>query len=78
MGTHIHCVHFRKGFVLSLNTQVLKYSVPQVSPGRPVVNNSPSEAGNVGSIPGQGAKIPHASWPKKPKHKTEAILSQIQ
>ena len=24
--------------------------------------------------PGQGAKIPHASRPKKPKHKTEAIL----
>ena len=28
-----------------------------------------SNAGGVGSIPGQGAKIPYASWPKKPKHK---------
>ena len=24
----------------------------------------PSNAGGAGSIPGQGAKIPHATWPK--------------
>ena len=36
----------------------------------------PYNAGDVGSILGWGAEIPHASWPKKknPKHKTEAIL----
>ena len=28
----------------------------------------------VGSIPGQGSKIPHASGPIKPKRETEAIL----
>ena len=33
-------------------------------PGGPVVKTSPSNARGVGSIPGQGAKIPHASWPK--------------
>ena len=33
-------------------------------PGGPVVKSSPSNAGGAGSIPGQGAKIPHASWPK--------------
>ena len=41
-------------------------------PGCPVVKTPPSEAGGcwfTGSIPGQGAKIPHASWPKKTKHK---------
>ena len=43
-------------------------------PGGPVVKTSPSNAGGVGSIPGRGAKIPHASRPKKPKRKTEAIL----
>ena len=43
-------------------------------PGGPVVKTSPSNAGDTGSIPGQGAKIAHASQPKKPKHKTEAIL----
>ena len=44
-------------------------------PGGPVVKTSPSHAGGVGSIPGRGAKIPHASpRAEKPKHKTEAIL----
>ena len=43
-------------------------------PGNPVVKTSPSNAGGAGSIPGLGAKIPHALGPKKPKHKTEAIL----
>ena len=38
------------------------------------LKTSPSNTGGAGLIPGQGAKIPHASWPKKPKYKTEAIL----
>ena len=29
-----------------------------------MVKTSPSNAGGVGLIPGQGAKIPHALWPK--------------
>ena len=29
-------------------------------PGGPVVRNPPYNAGDVGSIPGQGTKIPHA------------------
>ena len=33
-------------------------------PGSPVVKTSPSNAGGAGSIPGQGTKIPQASWPK--------------
>ena len=33
-------------------------------PGSPVVKTSPSSAGGAGSIPGWGAKISHASWPK--------------
>ena len=33
-------------------------------PGGLVVKTSPSNAGGAGSIPGQGVKIPHASWPK--------------
>ena len=31
-----------------------------------MVKNLPSKAGGAGLIPGQGAKIPHASQPKKP------------
>ena len=33
-----------------------------------------SNAGGGSSIPGQGAKLLHALWPKKPKHKTEEML----
>ena len=43
-------------------------------PRGPVVKTSPSNAGGVGSTPGQGAQIPHASMAKTKKHKTEAIL----
>ena len=43
-------------------------------PGGPVVKTSPSNADGPGSIPGQRAKIPHASWPKKPRHRAEAML----
>ena len=38
-------------------------------PGCPVVKTSPSNAVGVGSIPGWGAKIPHASWPKEKKNR---------
>ena len=34
-------------------------------PGGPVGKMSPSSAGGMGSIPGQGTKTPHTSWPKK-------------
>ena len=37
-------------------------------PGCPVVKTSPSNAGGAGSIPGRGAKIPHALWPKNQKN----------
>ena len=30
----------------------------------PVIKISSSNTGDAGSIPGQGAKIPYASWPK--------------
>ena len=44
------------------------------SPGDPVVKTSPSDAGSVDSIPGQGGKTPQDLEPKKPKHRTETIL----
>ena len=34
-------------------------------PGGPFVGTSPFTVGGVGSIPGQGAKIPQALWPKR-------------
>ena len=35
-------------------------------PGEPVVETSSSNAEGEGLIPGWGARIPHASWSKKP------------
>ena len=43
---------------------VLKCHTNWDFPGGPVVKTLPSSAGGVGLIPGQGAKIPQASWPK--------------
>ena len=33
-------------------------------PGSPVVKTLPSNAGDVGSVSGWGAKTPHAMWPQ--------------
>ena len=35
-------------------------------PGGPVGKNPPSNAGDTGSIPGQGTKIPHSTGQKSP------------
>ena len=45
-------------------------------PGGSLVETLPFNAGSVGSIPGLGTKIPHASWPKYQKHETETIWKQ--
>ena len=42
--------------------------------GGPVVGATPSKAGGAGSVPGQGAGIPHDSAKKTPKHSIEAVL----
>ena len=46
-------------------------------PGSPVVKTSPSNAGGVGSIPGQGAKIPHALWPKNQNIKQKQYCNKF-
>ena len=51
-------------------------------PGGPVVKTSPSNAGGAGSIPGQRAKIPHASQPKnqniKKKTRSNIVMNLIK
>ena len=39
--------------------------------GGPVVKTLSSNAKGEGSIPGQGAEIPHGMWPKKTEHKQQ-------
>ena len=38
---------------------------------------SPSNAGGMGLIPGPGAMIPHASWPKKQNIKQKQQCNKI-
>ena len=45
-----------------------------------MVKTSPSNAGGEGSIPGQGAKIPHASWPKNQniKNRSNIVTNSVK
>ena len=42
-------------------------------PGGPVVKNPPYNAGDVGLIPGQGTKIPHATGQLSPRATTTEL-----
>ena len=46
-------------------------------PWRPVVKSSPSNAGGKGSIPGWGAKIPRAWWPKNQNIKQKQYCNKF-
>ena len=46
-------------------------------PGDPVVETSPSSAGSVGSIPGQGTKIPHAFQPENQSMKQKQYCKKF-
>ena len=46
-------------------------------PGGAGVKTSPSNAGGAGSIPGQGAKIPHASGPKNQNIKLKQYCNKF-
>ena len=42
-------------------------------PGGPVVQNPPYNAGDAGSIPGQGTKVPHAVGQLSPRVTTTEL-----
>ena len=46
-------------------------------PGSAMVMISPSNAGGAGSIPGQGAKIPHASRPRNQNIKQKQYCNKF-
>ena len=45
----------------------IKLSQMRDFPGGPMIQNPPSNAGNVGSIPGQETKMPHAEGQLSPR-----------
>ena len=55
--------------------KINQMSTFQDFPGSPVVKISPSNAG--GSIPGPGAKIPHASGPKIQNRKQKQYCNKF-
>ena len=46
-------------------------------PDSPVVKTLPFDAGDKGSIPGQGARIPHASKPKNQNIKQKQYCNKF-
>ena len=58
---------------------ILQYKIKVIGdlPGSPVVKNSPSNSGSVGSIPGQEAKTPHASVAKT-QNRSNIVTSSIK
>ena len=64
-----------KILIFSENLHVLKCM--RDFPGSPVVKTSPSNAEGTGSIPGRGANIPHASWPKNQNIKQKQYCNKF-
>ena len=56
---------------------MLKKGVWGDFPGGPVAKTLPSSAGGAGSIPGRGAKIPHAMWPKNQNIKQKQYCNKF-
>ena len=68
------CPHDR-GHEVNLENQA---EVGRDFPGGPVDKNPPSNAGNSGSIPGQGTKIPHATALLSPPGTTKISCAAIK
>ena len=56
-----------------VNLKVEQWHFPCGSKGK----TSPFNTGGASSIPGQGTKIPHASWPKNQNRKQERYCNKF-
>ena len=75
-----HSIFNYSGFTVGLVGYLLPLYTSKVSwdfPGGPVVKTSLSSRGVVGLIPGWGAKIAHASWPKKQKTRNKQYFNKL-
>ena len=66
-------------FIVFIHINVIRLSFLGLSwwSSGPVVRTSPSNARGAGSIPGQGAKIPHASWPES-QNRSSIVTNSIK
>ena len=62
----------------STSLQITQLLLSWDFPGGPVVKILPSNAGSAGSIPGWGAKIPHAPWPKNQNIKQKQCCNKFK
>ena len=60
-----------------MNIHVNKNPAGDDFPGSPMVKTLPSNAGGAGLIPGQGTKIPHASWSKNQNVKQKQCCNKF-
>ena len=60
-----YAIYISRNFIFDLKNQTLNGGIKKEQewdfPGGPMVKNPPSNAGDAGSIPGRGTKIPHAT-----------------
>ena len=59
-------VNYTLIFLIKIKKELLKLKNIGDFPGGPVVKNPPCNAGDVGSIPGQGTKISHVAGQLSP------------
>ena len=60
-----------------INDLCLKYITLGGFPSGPLVKTLPSHPGSVGLIPGWGARIPHATWPKSQNIKQKQYCNKF-
>ena len=58
----------KQGHFITIKSQLRDF------PGGEVVKNTPSNAGDVGSIPGQGTRFPHAAGQLSPRTATTELV----
>ena len=63
--------------ILPLFSCIIKTSLCRDFAGGPVVKTSPFNAGDTGSIPCQGAKIPYTLWPKNQNVKQKQYCNKF-